>query len=480
MAQASLIDNNEVPLCVDLDGTLVNSDTLIESAVLLVKSNPLYLFAMAFWLLSGKAHIKEQIASRTKLPVATLPYNRQLVDWLRRQRDAGRKLVLVTAANFRIANAISEHLLLFSEVIASNSTRNLGASSKRDELVTRFGRGGYDYIGNSRDDLLVWSTCRKAILVNADSSVMARAAPLESVEATFPRAHNQWIELLKGMRPHQWSKNLLIFVSIFVAQRYTDIALLGSTVLAFVSFCLCSSSVYLINDLLDLETDRGHSEKHNRPFASGRAPVILGVVAMPVLLLGSALLAWWAGTLFLGVLGVYFIVTLAYSLFLKRVAMMDVLVLASLYTLRIIAGASVADAIPSVWLMSFSMFVFTSLAMAKRYAELKSLDADSGAWASGRGYLVSDLSTIAQLGAASGYISVLVLALYIDTQEMAAVYNHQRFMWLLCPLLMYWIGRIWLIAGRGELHQDPVVFATRDRISYLVFGVGMLTFLVAL
>ena len=480
MVQTSGQNNNEIPLCVDLDGTLVNSDTLVESAVLLIKANPLYLFAMAFWLLSGKAHLKEQIASRTKLPVATLPYNRQLVDWLRRQRDAGRELVLVTAANFRIANAINEHLQLFSEVIASSSTRNLSASSKRDELVMRFNRGGYDYIGNSRDDLLVWSECRKAVLVNTDSSVVARVSPLEGVEATFTRESNQWIELLKGMRPHQWSKNLLIFVSIFVAQMYTDVALLASTILAFISFCLCSSSVYLINDLLDLETDRGHSEKHNRPFASGRAPVILGVVATPVLLFVSVLLACWAGSLFLGVLGVYFIVTLAYSLFLKRVAMMDVLVLASLYTLRIIAGASVAYAMPSVWLMSFSMFVFTSLAMAKRYAELKSLEAESGAWASGRGYHVSDLSTIAQLGAASGYISVLVLALYIDTQEVTSVYGHQRFMWLLCPLLMYWIGRIWLIAGRGELHQDPVVFATRDRVSYLVFGLGVLAILAAL
>jgi 4-hydroxybenzoate polyprenyltransferase len=467
-------------LCVDLDGTLVHGDTLIESAVLLVKSNPLYLFAMVLWLFSGKAGLKEQIASRTRLAVETLPYNRRLIDWLREQREAGRRLVLVTASNYRIAEAISAHLQLFSEVIASTSAHNLSAGNKRDELIRRFGRGGYDYVGNSRDDLQVWSTCRNAVLVNAGRDIAARVAPLESVEASFPRARDVRWELLRAMRPHQWSKNLLVFVSIFVAQRYSDISLLASTMLAFVAFCLCSSAVYLINDLLDLESDRHHGEKCNRPFASGAAPVVLGVCAIPLLLLAAGLLAWWAGTAFLGVLVLYFVITLTYSLYLKRLAMMDVLVLAALYTLRIIAGASVAEAMPSVWLVSFSMFIFTSLAMAKRYAELKSLEGESGAWASGRGYHVSDLPIVSQLGAASGYISVLVLALYIDSRDVTALYTHQQLMWLLCPLLMYWIGRIWLIASRGDLHQDPVAFAIRDGTSYLVFLLGMLTILVSL
>ena len=472
--------NSEIPLCVDLDGTLVNTDTLVEVAMQLLKVNPLYIVAMAFWLLSGKANLKEQIASRTKLAVEILPYNQPLIEWLHGQREAGRKLILVTAANLRIAEALADHLQLFSEVIASNATRNLGAGCKRDELVQRFGQGGYDYVGNSRDDLPVWSGCRKAVVVNASAAVSTGAARLADIEIAFPRQHNPVRALIRGMRPHQWSKNLLIFVSIFVAHTYTNTNLLFSTIVAFLSFCLCSSSVYLINDLLDLETDRRHSEKHNRPFASGRAPVMYGIFATPLLLLVSAILAWSAGPHFFGVMVVYFIVTLAYSLHLKRLVLMDVLILAVLYTLRIIAGASVADALPSVWLMSFSMFIFTSLAMAKRYAELHLLEAEAGAWASGRGYHVSDITIIAQLGAASGYISVLVLALYIDSQDVITTYSNNQLMWLLCPLLMYWIGRIWLIASRGELHQDPVVFATRDRISYLVFGLGFLTFLAAL
>jgi 4-hydroxybenzoate polyprenyltransferase/phosphoserine phosphatase len=472
--------NENLPLCVDLDGTLVNTDTLVESAVLLAKVNPLYIFAMIFWLLSGKAYLKEQIARRARPDVTTLPYNQALLVWLREQQQAGRNLVLATAANHRIADAIGDHLQLFSQIIASSGGRNLGAGAKRDELEQRFGKRGYDYVGNSRDDLKVWSGCRKAILVNASPALAVRAAKYAEIEANFPNSHKPVRGLIGAMRPHQWSKNLLVFVSILVAQRYADIPLLISTLVAFVSFCLCSSSVYLINDLLDLESDRRHSEKHNRPFASGRAPVITGLLAAPVLLTASAALAWIAGKLFFAVLVLYFAVTLAYSFYLKRMALLDVLVLAILYTLRIIAGAAVASAMPSVWLVSFSMFIFTSLAMAKRYAELKALAADAGAWASGRGYHVSDINIIAQLGAASGYISTLVLALYIDSHDVIETYHNQRMMWLLCPLLMYWIGRIWLVASRGELHQDPVIFATRDRVSYVVFGLGLLTIMAAL
>jgi 4-hydroxybenzoate polyprenyltransferase len=471
---------DQIPLCVDLDGTLVNTDTLVESAVSLVKANPLYILAMCVWLFWGKAKLKDKIAARTTLDVTTLPYNQPLMDWLIKQRAIGRRLVLVTAANQRIADAVADYLGLFSQVIGSSSTRNMSAHTKRVELEQRFGEDGYDYAGNSRDDLEVWSGCRKAVLVNASLAVSSRAAKIAEVEESFPDDRRPLSALLKAMRPHQWSKNLLVFVSILIAHHYTEVGLVFSTVIAFGAFCFCSSAVYLLNDLLDLQVDRKHKDKRHRPFASGRVPLWLGVVAIPALLLMAVVLANIAGTLFLGVLLAYFAITLGYSFYFKRVALLDVLVLAMLYTLRIIAGASVAGAMPSVWLVSFSMFIFTSLAMAKRYAELKSLELDAGAWASGRGYNVNDIPIIAQLGAASGYISTLVLALYIDSPDVTAIYHNQQMMWILCPLLMYWIGRIWLVAGRGELHQDPVVFATRDRISYLVFGLGLLALLASL
>ena len=470
----------EIPLCVDLDGTLVNTDTLVESALLLVKLNPLYILAMIFWLFSGKSEFKAQIASRTRLDIETLPYNQPLLEWLREQREAGRPLMLVTAANHRIADAIGDYLQLFTNIHASSSEHNLSACNKRDELNKLYGKRGYDYIGNSDDDLKVWADCRRAVLVNTSPTTSLSAAGLAEIEAEFPRGHRLLPAVISAMRPHQWSKNLLVFVSILFAHTYTDVTLMTSTVVAFVAFCLCSSSVYLINDMLDLQADRQHSEKHKRPFASGTAPLVLGIVMAPLLLITSGVLAWLAGGNFFFVLVMYFCMTLGYSFYLKRIALLDVLILAMLYTLRIIAGASVAGALPSVWLVSFSMFIFTSLAMAKRYAELKSLELSSGVSASGRGYHVGDLAIIAQLGAASGYISTLVLALYIDSPAVVELYHEPRLMWLLCPLLMYWIGRIWLVASRGELHQDPIMFATRDRTSYIVFLLGLVTLLVAL
>jgi len=467
--------NPKVPLCVDLDGTLVNSNTLVESSLLLVKKNAFYLFAMFYWLLSGKANLKQQITSRTALDVTILPYNQKLLDWLRIQHGTQRPLVLVSAANQSTANAVGDHLKLFSRVIASSSTHNLSAGNKRDALDREFGEGGYDYAGNSTDDVPVWAHCKRAVVVNAAGPVLAKAQAVADIECVFPREHKALPQLLKAMRPRQWSKNLLIFVNILMAHQLANTALLASTILAFIAFCLCSSAVYLINDLLDLEADRRHSEKHNRPFASGSVSLALGIVAAPALLASSIMLAQSSGSVFLSSLVTYFFVTLAYSFYLKRIVILDVMVLAILYTLRIVAGATVAGVMPSFWLMSFSLFIFTSLAMAKRYAELKSLELDSTEWADGRGYHVGDQAIIASLGVASGYIATLVLALYINSPDVVELYRNEGLIWLLCPMLMYWIGRIWLLASRGDLHQDPVVFATGDKTSYVVCLLGLLT-----
>lgn len=475
MQTVSDIPSEALPLCVDLDGTLVNTDTLIESGLLLLKKNPLYVFAMFYWLLSGKAHLKEQISSRTLLNVGALPYNLELMEWLQKQQANGRPLVLVTAASQRIADSIAGHHDIFSQAIGSTAENNLSARNKRDELDRRYGRGKYDYVGNAIDDLEVWSHCNRAIVVNASASLLARARQVATVEHVISNQHNIVALTISAMRMHQWSKNLLIFVNALMAHQLSNLAVMGSTAIAFVAFCLCASSVYLINDLFDLDADRDHVSKRHRPFASGAVPLVVGIVVAPSLLFLSIVLAAIAGGQFLFCLLVYFGITAAYSLYLKRIVLLDVLVLAILYTLRIVAGASVTGSMPSFWLMSFSLFIFTSLAMAKRYAELKSLEDDLTAWASGRGYHVGDLAIISSLGVAAGYIATLVLALYINSPAVLQLYTDGILIWLLCPLLLYWIGRIWLLATRGELHEDPVIFATRDPVSYLVALLGLLT-----
>lgn len=461
-----------LPLCVDLDGTLVNTDTLVESAVLLLKKNPAYLVLMLYWLLAGKANLKQEIAARTQLDVATLPYNQPLLEWLQSQRQKGRGLVLVTAANTRIAEAIADHLKIFSTVIASTAEINRSAAAKRDALLERYGPDGFDYAANSSDDIVVWQKSRRAILVNTPARVRKLIPADTAIERSFLNTDSSSRALLKAMRPHQWVKNILLFVSLFLAHQYTDIDLLTDTLMAFVAFCICSSSVYLINDLVDLQVDRRNPDKSSRPFAGGTASLSDGILAIPILLSVAFLLAAIVGEQFLGVLAAYFVVTLSYSFYLKQHVLFDVLTLAGLYTIRIIAGASVAHEIPSVWLVSFSMFVFTSLAMAKRYAELKALQDKSGSWIGGRGYHVNDIAIISQLGTASGFISALVLALYIDSFVVQEIYSNPWALWLLCPLLMYWVGRIWLVANRGELRHDPVIYATRDPVSYIAILAG--------
>jgi 4-hydroxybenzoate polyprenyltransferase len=462
----------EVPICVDLDGTLVRTDTLVESALLLLKESPFNLFSMLAWLLGGKANLKQRLAERVLPDPGLLPYHQGLLEWLRERKLEGRRLVLVTAANNRIAEAVADHLGIFDEVIASCESRNMSAHTKAGELASRYGVRGFDYVGTSHDDLPVWTSCHEAVIVSAPEEVAKAARGRAPVAAEFPPEVSPLRALLTAMRPRQWSKNLLVFVSIVIGQSFTDGPLLASTIMAFISFCLVSSSVYLVNDMLDLTSDRSHSEKNRRPFASGSAPLIFGVVGAPALLVFGLLLAGTVSAEFFGVLSVYLLLTLSYSFYLKRHELLDVLVLAMLYTLRIIAGAAVAESLPSVWLMSFSMFIFTSLAMAKRYAELKALESEEGGWVGGRGYHVHDLSVVAQLGTSSGYISILVLALYVDSAEVGETYDRYFFMYLLCPLLMYWIGRIWVLASRGMLTQDPVIFATRDRVSYIIFLLG--------
>ena len=467
------------PLCVDLDGTLIHSDLLLESFLLLIKQNPLFLFLVPLWLLGGKARLKAEIASRVQLNGAALPYSEQFLDWLKAQKAQGREIWLCTASDQRMAQAVAQHVGLFDGVLASDGQTNLSGSNKAQQLVQRFGERGFDYCGNERVDLKVWQHARSAIVINAKPGLEASARACTQVEAVFLPPKSGLRVALKALRVHQWAKNALIFVPLAAAHRLQDTPTLVAGLVAFAAFSLCASSVYLLNDMLDLEADRQHPRKCKRPFAAGTLSLLFGLVAAPALLLISLALALTLPLKFLAVLGAYYLVTLAYSFGLKRLVMIDVLTLAGLYTVRIVAGAAATDIPLSFWLLLFAIFIFLSLAIVKRYAELHAMRKQGQLKASGRGYQVEDLALLQSLGASSGYISILVLALYVNSPDIAVLYSHPKIVWMLCPIMLYWVSRVWMQTYRGHMHDDPLVFALKDRISLLTGAAAAAVLLLA-
>lgn len=469
----------EIPLCVDLDGTLVLSDMLAESTMLLLKRNPLYLFALPFWLWRGRPHLKHEIAERARPDPEALPYDTRVLELARSEREE-RPVILCTAADHSIAEAIAMHLGVFDAVIATDSTHNLAGRHKAEALIARFGNDGFDYAGNERRDLAVWKHARHAVVVNANARVEQQASKVSDVTHVFPREGNGLESWLRALRLHQWLKNVLIFVPLLAAHLLTDPIAVIKAIAAFLVFGVCASSVYILNDLLDLDADRRHPRKRKRPFAAGNLPIWSGLGISMLMLAASFVGAFALAPRFALVLLGYYVLTFAYSLRLKQLAMLDVLVLAALYTIRIAAGTVAIDVGFSFWLLAFSMFLFLSLALVKRYTELgvqRNAGIDS---TSGRGYVTSDYELLASLGGASGYLAVLVLALYINSTASAELYHRPHLLWLLCPLLLYWISRVWLIAHRGAMHDDPVIFAARDKVSLVLLTLAAVVILLAI
>jgi 4-hydroxybenzoate polyprenyltransferase/phosphoserine phosphatase len=470
-------------LCVDLDGTLVKSDTLHDSALAVARHQPRALLKIPGWLLHGKAALKRHLADTIQLDVVHLPYNRELLQYLEQQRATGRPLYLATAADADTANRIAAHLGLFTGVLASDGQLNLAGKNKLAAFQSRFG-DNFSYIGNAMPDLPLLQHCQEPMVANPTPALRAalRKARITPVRSFDERASalKAW---LKAIRLHQWAKNVLIFLPLLLAHARAP-GLVAGAALAFLSFSLCASATYIINDLLDLEADRQHPRKRLRPFASGDLSALAGVVIVVLFLAASLTLAMLIPRViaalspqllylikphyFLLWLGIYLVTTLAYSLRLKRSVLVDVIVLSGLYTIRIIAGSAASGIAVSTWLGSFSIFFFLSLAFVKRFAELESLRERGGVSIGGRGYHIADIEQLRAFGSASGYASVVVLTLYISNLDAAQLYQHTRRLWLLVPVLLLWISRLWLLASRGELNEDPVIYAITDRRSLLL------------
>lgn len=467
-----------IPLAVDLDGTLIASDLLWEGLFLLLRKNPLFLFMVPMWLASGgPARLKTEIAARVDIDATHLPYRKDLLERLRRERDSGRQIVLATGTPRKFADAVAEHLGIFDRVIATEGRHNVTSGRKRAKLVEAYGDGGFDYAGNSRHDLKVFDAARAAIVVAPDRSAARWQAVhgCELVEAQKP----SWRTIVKMLRAHQWLKNTLIAVPVVLAHEYFNLDMVVACLLAFISFSAMASAVYILNDFFDLALDRRHATKRKRPFASGLLSVRFGLASIAILMSIGTIAAAVLPPFFWGALAAYLVATTAYSVSIKRMLLIDVLALAGLYTTRILAGAAATGTEVSFWLLAFSIFFFLSLALVKRYVELRSTPLPVGERIAGRGYRTEDQEIIAQAGMGAAFSAALVLALYIDSAAVRELYHHPWMVWPLAPIVLYLTMRVWILARRDEMHDDPVVFIISDWRSQLVIGFGAILLLVA-
>lgn len=466
------------PLCVDLDGTLVKSDTLLDSLLVLSRKRPSLLLALPGRLLRGRAAFKAFVTESISLDVVHLPYNCKLLDYLAGQREQGREIYLATGANVALARRVAAHLGIFKDVLGSDGELNLTGRNKLERLCSSLGAGEFDYVGNSMPDLPLLASSAEPMVANPSLALrlMLRSRRIRPTQEFCERRQSAGA-LVRAMRPHQWSKNLLLLVPLLLSHA-VSVKYLMAGLLAFCSFSLAASGTYIVNDLLDIESDRHHATKRMRSFAAGDLSPIAGAVAAILFLTMAFMLTRGLPAGFAMWLLLYVAGTLAYSSFLKRIPIVDVLVLSGLYTLRLLAGSSATGSHISHWLSGFSVFLFFSLAIAKRFAELEKLPPSQSTPKNGRGYILSDMEQLRVFGTSSAFAAVVIFANYISGSDVIALYRNPTLLWLIVPLMILWLCRVWLLASRGELDEDPVVFALTDHMSLLI-GVATIAVVVA-
>lgn len=467
-----------MPLVVDLDGTLTPTDTLAESVVRVAKRSPLNLFRMPLWLLGGRAAFKEAISRHADFSAEHLPYRPALLAYLREQKENGRRLILATAAHHTIAARVAAHLGLFDEVIATQPGHNVKGKAKLEAIRHKVG-AEFAYAGDSPADLPIWKAAKAAILVGASPGVTNAVKAGTPIEREFPREQPGLPEWLRALRVHQWLKNLLLFVPFLTAFTFSDPNILLAICAAFLAFSFAASATYVVNDLWDLDNDRAHPRKRNRPFASARIAIASGLLVAALALAAGLALAYWVSPGFLAMLLAYLALTSAYSWVLKEYVLIDVIMLSLLYTLRILAGSVAIGIQTSSWLLAFSVFIFLSLALVKRCAELVSLGQLGAGGTRGRDYRVSDLTVLWPLGVGAALSAVVVFGLFINAPETQARYASPELLWLAAVGLIYWLARLWIKTSRGEMHDDPVVYAIKDKGSRITVAVIVALTLVA-
>jgi 4-hydroxybenzoate polyprenyltransferase/phosphoserine phosphatase len=459
-----------VPLVVDLDGTLTPTDSLVESLIQLIKQAPLTVLLLPFWLLRGIAYFKAQVGNARAFSAKSLPYREDFLRFLTEQKAAGRRLVLATAAHESIARAVAAHLGLFDLVLSSDATRNLKGKNKLAAIREHVGER-FVYAGDSSADVPIWRAAHAAVLVGLSAGLARSVKQTVQVEREFLSPGSSFKVWVRALRVHQWLKNLLIFVPLLTAFSFSEPSAVVTVLLAFFSFSFAASATYIVNDLSDLESDRAHARKRNRPFASCAIPIIKGVAMGIVLMVSAFVLSTFVSRGFSLILLTYVIITTTYTWRLKEYVLIDVLTLAVLYTMRIIAGALAIGVSLSPWLLAFSVFMFFSLALVKRCSELVSLHASDVKAATGRDYRTTDLVILWPLGVGAALSSVVIFGLFISASVTRDHYATPEVLWVVALGLIYWLTRLWVKTARGEMHDDPIVYAVRNRGSQVTMAV---------
>lgn len=455
----------DVPLVVDVDGTLIKTDLLFEAALQMVARHPFQLWRVLVWLTRGKTALKAGLAGFGDPGIANLPLREEAVEAIRAAQSARRRVYLASASHRYFVETLAERIGGISGVFATDAAVNLAGAAKADRLVTEFGLRKFDYLADADVDFAIWSVARKVLAVTHSAGFERRLVRSFPQTEIIARPRSRVNDSLKAIRPHQWSKNVLVFLPL-VAGHFFAPTQMFAAMLAFIAFSMTASSAYLINDLLDLPSDRDHPRKRRRPLASGAVSLKLAMTVAAVLVLAGFTVALTLPARFVVVLALYFVATLAYSVILKRKIVVDVVTLAGLYTVRVLGGIAAVGATSSQWLLMFSLFLFLGLAIVKRCSELIAREQEGTRAPLGRGYRAEDLRALFAFGAAAGYGAVFVVTLYLSSPEVQALYQHPNRLWLICPLLLYWITRIFMISNRGELNDDPLVFALTDRTSW--------------
>ncbi len=477
----SIKKSKQIALFVDLDGTLITGDTLHQSVILLIKRYPLKIFSLFCWITKGRAFLKYKVAQLIIPEPSLLQYKKDVIGYINKEKNNGRDVYLLSAANKKIAESVAGYLGIFKKVYGSTAKINLLGKEKLKRIRNIVGNNQFEYMGDSKNDIPIWSATSSGAAIDPNRGLKKRIRKFDNIKMINTMKKKAIFKsIIKEIRIHQWAKNLLLFLPIIMAHQFTETKIVISVFWAFISFSFCASAMYVLNDLLDIETDIAHPSKQHRPLASGEMSIKLGVfLIIGLIIISFSIVVSTLSTSFLIILIIYIMLTTAYSFILKQIMLIDVIVLGGLYTLRIGAGSVASGVGVSSWLLVFSMFFFLSLAFMKRYADLILMRENNKGKIAGRDYHLEDLDLVQKSGITSGFVAMLVLALYINSAHVIGLYKSPILIWFTVPVLLYWLMRMWMVTNRGKMTEDPIIFALRDKITYISMFIIVVIMLLA-